>query len=265
MTKITFLGTGGDNYLIGKCLRNSGGIVIQNGNLQFHIDPGPNSIMMAKNTGINVRETTAVICTNPKLLHCADLNSVIYAMTYGGMDIKGVLVTTKPILEGTDKEIPLLLNSSRDSVEKIILADSEKRIGIENVDIQFHATTNPNVVGMKIFMPDVIIGYSSDTAYSETIANQYRKVDILILNVLNPTGVKEHGEMSTDDAIKFIQKVRPQLTIFTGFGKAMLEQDPILEARRAHNETGCQVLAAIDGQTVSPASYSAGSKQKRLK
>ena len=46
MTKITFLGTGGDNYIISKCIRNASGIVIEYNDLQLHIDPGPNSLLM---------------------------------------------------------------------------------------------------------------------------------------------------------------------------------------------------------------------------
>lgn len=266
MTKITFLGTGGDYYLVSKGIRNASGIVVQTDELQFFIDPGPNALLMAKNTNINPRATTAIICTSNKLIRCNDANALISAMTYEGMDVKGVLVGTKTLIEGNEEELPMIHNRSKKFVERIIEAEPDKKIGIEEVDIQFiEANDSYDTVGMKMLLPDVVVGYASDTSYNERIALQYKKVDILILNVHNPSGVKEQYQMSTDDAIKFIKKSKPQLAILTGFSKNMLEQDPLLEARKVHSETGCQVMAAIDGQTISPASYSAKSKQRRLK
>ncbi|MFT4297597.1 MAG: MBL fold metallo-hydrolase [Candidatus Woesearchaeota archaeon] len=266
MTTITFLGTGGDSYVISKCIRNSGGIIIQNNEVQLHIDPGPNSLLTAKNNNINIRATTAIICTSPKISHSNDVNAVISGMTYNGVDIKGVLVATKTLIEGDEKNSPYLQNFFRNCVERIIIAEPEKKIGIENVDIHFcEANDYCDTVGLKIFMPDLVIGYSSDTSYSEAIAKQYENCDILIMNIQNPFGGRQKNNMCSDDAVKFIKRVKPQLAILTHFGKAMLEQDPLLEAREIHALTGVQVMAAVDGQSISPVSYSAQGKQKQLK
>ena len=266
MTKITFLGTGGDNYVISKCIRNSSGIVVEYGDIQFHIDPGPNSLLMAKNNGINLRATTAIICTTPKISHCNDVNAVISAMTYNGVDVKGVLVGTKTLVNGDEQNKPFLQDFFMNCVEKVIVVGPDKKIGIESVDIHFlEAEDYCDTVGLKMYLPDLVIGYPSDTSYSDKIAKQYEGSDILILNVVNPSGVKAKHQMSTDGAIKFINKVKPQLAILTHFGKAMLEEDPIVEARIIHRATGCQVLAAVDGQSISPSSYSANAKQKSLK
>jgi ribonuclease BN (tRNA processing enzyme) len=266
MTKITFLGTGGDNYIISKGIRNSGGIILQHDELQFHIDPGPNSLLLAKNNDINPRATTAIICTSPKISHCNDINIMISAMTYNGVDVKGVVVGTETIVKGNQGNFPILHSFFRNCVERVIISEPGKKIGIENVDIYFLETTDYcDTVGMKMLFPDITLGYSSDTSYSEKVAKQYEGCDILILNVPNPTGVKKKYQMSTDDAIKFISKIKPQLAILTHFGKGMLEEDPLVEARNVHNKTGCQVMAAVDGQSISPTSYSAKSKQKKLK
>ena len=50
--KITFLGTGGDAFVIGKQIRASGGIILQAEGLQFHIDPGPGALVKAAENGI---------------------------------------------------------------------------------------------------------------------------------------------------------------------------------------------------------------------
>ncbi len=266
MTKIYFLGTGGDSYVISKCIRNSGGIVIQHDDLQFHIDPGPNSLHMAKKSGINIRATTAVVCTSPKITHCNDINALISGMTYNGVDVKGVIVGTRTMVEGDENNTPLLQDFFKNCVERVIVAESGKKIGIETADIIFCETTDYcDSVGMMIHMPDLNIGYTSDTSYSDKIAKQYLKSDILILNVQNPFGVNSKYKMSSDDAIKFVDKVKPQLAILTHFGKEMLEKDPLLQARQIHAATGVQIMAVTDGQAISPTSYSAKGKQRQLK
>jgi ribonuclease BN (tRNA processing enzyme) len=266
MTKITFLGTGGDVHVISKCIRNSGGIIIQHDDLQFHLDPGPNSTLMAKSAGINTRATTAIICTSPKISHANDINCLISGMTYNGADIKGVLIATKTLIEGTENTHPLLQNFFRSCVEKIIIAEPEKRIGIEYVDMQFvSAEDYCDTIGIIFFMPDLTLGYSSDTSYSDKIAKQYEGCDILILNIQLPFGAKEKYKMSSDDAVKFINKVQPKLAIITHFGKDLIQKDPKEEARQIHKLTGCQVMAADDLQSIAPTNYSAKSKQQRLK
>lgn len=266
MTDIIFLGTAGDDYVASKCLRNSGGIRIHLGDLQLHIDPGPNALCTCKSCQSNLRQTTAVICTSNKLIRCNDVNAVISAMTYHGEDINGVLVAVKSIIDGTSSEHPILLSSLKKCVEKIIIAQEGKKIGIENVDIQFVASSNSEeTLGMKMLFPDVVIGYPSDTAYSDKIAREFENCDILILNVPLASGLKHGSMMSIDDAIKFTSIVKPQLVVLTGFGKSMLDNDPMVEARKVHQETGCEVLAATDGLVLSPSNYSTRSKQRSLK
>jgi len=54
------------------------------------------------------------------------------------------------------------------------------------------------------------------------------------------------------------------LAIIQHFGFDMLKADPLLEARDIQRVTGVQTIAAKDGLIITPASYDAGSKQKRL-
>ena len=63
-SSIIFLGTGGDSYVIGRQLRASGGIILQLDEDQYHIDPGPGSLVMAKEAGINLRANTALFVSN---------------------------------------------------------------------------------------------------------------------------------------------------------------------------------------------------------
>lgn len=266
MTDIIFLGTGGDTVVITKCIRNSSGIVIKHEDVQFYLDPGPNALFLSKCNNVNLRETTAILCSSSKMSQSNDVNAVISAMTYNGLDVKGVLVAPKMIVEGNESNYAMLQPHFKKCVEKIIFAEPEKKISIQNIDIHFlEANDYTETVALKIYMPDLVIGYSSDTSYSDKFGKQFEGCDVLIMNIQNPEGINKKNQMNTRDAIKFVKKVKPQLAIMTRFGKSMIDADPLQEARKVHNETKVQVMAVIDGQKISASSYNTKSKQKRLK
>jgi len=266
MNKITFLGTAGDSFVAGKQIRASGGIIIRLGDVQLHLDPGPGALARAEEHGVNLRANTAVLVSNSSLLHCNDTNAVIDAMTYGGMDKKGVLVSNKSFVEGTEKEKPLLRNTQRSFVEKIVVMEEGQKLGIENVEV--HAlsaiSSDPNAIGFKILAPDFTLVYTSDTKYSRDLIKEYEKTDILILNVPMPGEEKVENQLNSNSAIKVIKKVKPKLAIITHFGIKMIKGDPLYEGREIQKATGVQVLIAKDGFSISPRSYSAKSDQKRL-
>ena len=70
--------------------------------------------------------------------------------------------------------------------------------------------------------------------------------------------------LSSDDAIKIINAVKPKLAIIHHLGIKMIEADPMYEAREIQKKTNTQVIAAKDGLTVNPISHSSSVKQKRL-
>ena len=266
MTEIAFLGTGGDTYVISRGIRQSGCIVIKHNNMQLVIDPGVGTLQSARRCDISLRATTAVICTSSQLHYANDLNAVITSMTYDGSDITGVVVGTPKTVEQSEHVVPWLRKPFSEYIERVMVALPDKKIGIEDADIYFNPIIgDEDAVGMKIVLPDVTIGYTPDTGYAERIATLYEGCDILILSVPLAAGMQSKSMLSSVDAIKFIQRVKPKLAILTRFGKSMLENDPLQEARQIHSETGVQVLAASDGQIISPSSYSAKGSQQRLK
>jgi hypothetical protein len=108
--------------------------------------------------------------------------------------------------------------------------------------------------------------YTGDTGYSKEIVEQYKKADIIILNLVYPANSKEKdsNNLNFEDAQNIIQKTKPRLVVITHFGKKMLDSDPLDEARELQRATGVQVLAATEGMSINPESYSAGSKQRTL-
>jgi len=261
---IIFLGTAGDAILFGKQFRASGGIVIVTNNTQLHIDPGPGSLVRAVQMKVNVRETTGILVSNNTILKSSDVNALISGMTYEGLDHKGVIVAQKNVIEGSEDDHPTITRECLSYVEKAIGLESGQKVGINDTEVYATRTFGTDSIGFKIACPDFTIGYTSDTEYRAELANAFEGVNILIVNCKNPEVVKEKNSMNTTDIINLVEKVKPALTILTGFGIKMIEHDPINEARKIQKETGCQVMAAKDGLRINPTDYSAKNKQKRL-
>jgi len=263
---IIFLGTGGDSYVVGKQTRTAAGIVLQIGEDQFHIDPGPSSLAMAKAADINLRANTAVLVSHNHLNHANDINAVIDAMTYSGFDKKGVVVAAKSVAEGYEKVLPSLQPFYKNCVERVIIAEGGKKIGINNLEIQAIKAVHddPYAIGFRFIAPDFNLVYSGDTSYHTSVLAEYENADILILNV--PYLKKEEGQhnLCREDAVRIISRVKPKLTIMTHFGANFLKADPLYEIREIQKDTNCNVIAAKDGMSIHPAGYNAASGQKSL-
>ena len=264
--KIIFLGTGGDSIVVGKQIRASGGIIIQVDDNQFHIDPGPGSLIMAKQLDISLRENTALLVSHAHINHCNDVNAVLEAMTHSGLDKKGVLLCNKTVFNGTDKIHPYLTEYHKNLVERAIALEPNQRVGINEVEVKTTATKHfdPNGLGFKLFTSKFILGYTSDTEFSPEIAENFKETDVLILNVQQPQDMKSPGYMCTETAISFIKAVNPKLAIITHFGVKMIDSDPLNEARTIQKSTGIQTISATDGLVIDPISYSANLRTKTL-
>lgn len=265
-SSIIFLGTGGDSFVVGRQIRASGGIVLQVDDNQFHIDPGPGSLTMAKEVGVNVRANTALLVSHNHLNHCNDVNAVIDAMTYAGFDKKGVLIGNNNVINGSQNQVPFLQEYYKNCLERFIVLNAGQKVGINNIEIKALKTrhSETGAIGFKFFTPEFTLSYSGDTKYSVEVLEEYKNSNILILNVPFLKENKENDGLSKIDAIKIIKGVKPRLTILTHFGIDFLKVDPLYEIRDIQKETECQVLAAKDGMVINPISYSVEKGQKTL-
>lgn len=264
--KIIFLGTGGDSFVIGKQIRASGGIIIQIEDSQFHIDPGPGALVRATEYGINLRSNTGVICTNNKIEHANDANAVIDAMSLGGIDIHGVFVCTKSVINGSDRDSPMLSSYYRKCVERVLTLEKGQSLGINNIELKGVGvkSSDPSDIGLKIITPSFCVGYTSDTGYTPQLSEELKGVDILIVNVLYPNDMRNEFQLCTHDATRLITEVQPKLVILTHFGVKMLEADVLTQARFMQNETKIQTVVAKDGMVINPVSYDVNLRQKTL-
>ncbi|MBS3137766.1 MBL fold metallo-hydrolase [Candidatus Woesearchaeota archaeon] len=267
--KIIFLGTAGDAIVVGKQLRASGGIIIQVDNTQLHIDPGPGALTMASMYGINLRNTNAILVSDNHINHCNDINAVINAMTAGGEEPKGVLICCKSVVERIEdqKELtPFLMPHYKQLLDKTIILERGNKTNVNEIDIKATYTKHSDhaAVGFRILSSKFNLGYTGDTGFSKKLIDDFNDIDMLILNVQNPASYKKDHQLNSDDAIKIILDVKPKLAVITHFGIKMLEADVLSEVRRIHLATGIQVIAAKDGMSINPVSYSVQLRQKTL-
>ncbi len=264
--KIIFLGTGGARIVVAKQFRATGGIIIQYDNDQLHIDPGPGSLVRARQFDINLEKNTVILVSHNHLDHCNDMNAVIDVMTKGGIIKRGVLIGNKTVLKGLKDEYPYLTNHHAKCLQKVIVAEAGKRIKLNEINIipTKAKHDDPNTVGFRIITPKFTLGYTSDTEYFRGIDKEYKGCDIMIINNLRAFGKKYKGHLSSTETVKLLQKVKPKLAIIQHFGMTMLKANPVYEAREIQKQTKVQTIAATDGIHIDPISYSAKSGQKTL-
>jgi phosphoribosyl 1,2-cyclic phosphodiesterase len=245
-------------------MRSAGGIVLQSGENQFHIDPGVGAVQKAAEYGANLRANTAILVSNASIYHANDANAVIDAMTYSGLDKKGVLIANKTSVSGTDEVSPIITKEYRDMLERFIVVDRGQRIGINDVEIKALTArfSEPNSLGFKFYTSDFTLTYTGDTVYAADIVEQYKDSHILILNI--PTKKKDGQGLSIEDAITIIQKVKPGIAILTNFGSEIIKSDPLYEVREVQKQTGVQTIAAKDGMIINPTAYASAQGQKTL-
>ena len=254
MARIIFLGTAGSSAVVSKQLRSSGGMVLQVGDLQFHIDPGPGALNKAKEYGINLHNTTAVLVSHNHINHCNDLNAVVDAMTHGGIEHRGIVVASKSVLQPSEKNHPFLTKYHQSLVEKIIPVEKNHKVGVELVEIHALSAehTDPSAVGFKFFCPKLTVAYTGDTQLTPKLLEELMGTDLLILNVPYPSESGTGMNLDVNAAVRIIDHVKPKMAILTHFGLQMLKADPILQAREIQRATGIQTIAAHDGLSITP-------------
>jgi len=264
-SRILFLGTAGDSLVMGKQLRACGGIFVETEDLQFLINPGPGSLVRARQYNVNPRELDALLISENTLLEASDANTIIDAMTNGGLDTKGVIICAPNVLEGTKNYHPAISPYHKKCVEKIIALKEGDKVAMNSVEVRPMRTKgrNEDNVGFQIYTPSFTLGYVGNTGYQKQIAEQYKGVDILIVNV--PHIIKKtQTDLFIEDAIKLISDAKPQLAILTHVGIKMLESDLLTLVRQVQRETNVQTIMAKEGMVIDPKSYSATQRQKKL-
>ena len=247
--KITFLGTGGGRYVLINQLRATGGFIIESKNLNMIIDPGPGTLVRAKQFHNNLTKLNCIFVSHCHPDHYTDLEMVIEAMSLGVKKKRGVLISNENVIKGGKEYRPVVSNYHLDILEKIYILKPNEEISFLNTKLKTTKCSHGEEKCIGFVLEDEKkIGYTADGGYYEGQEDYFKSCDCLIINCLRPRNSEPYGHMNVDKAKILIEKVKPKLAILQHFGMKMLFGVAEREAKWISRETEVETVAARDGQ-----------------
>jgi phosphoribosyl 1,2-cyclic phosphodiesterase len=251
--EIVMLGTGGGRFVTMTQRRRTAGIRVLGEGLNLHLDPGPAALVYSIIEGLDPQKLTAVFVSHCHPDHYTDAEVLIEAMTRGMTKKHGLLVADKSVISGSDACGPSISKYHQQMTESTIEAAAGMKFQLSNLNVYVAAArhSDPEAVGFRFEVP--VFGsfaYTSDTEYFEGIGDYYRRVRLLILCVMRPSGKPWKGHMTSDDAIKIVEEAQPEQVVLTHLGMQMLIRGPEKEAKLIQEETRVPTVSALDGMRV---------------
>lgn len=252
MAKVTFLGTGGGRHTTMFQARSTGGFLLECNGCRVHVDPGPGALTNMCLIGYDLRQTDAVVVSHCHPDHYSDAQVVIEGMTRGGWVKRGEVFGSVTAIDGQGGLGPMLSPYHRNLPMRCSVIKAGDRLEIGDVDTEIMKAdhNDPTNVGFKFHTENGIFSYVSDTYYSDEIADQYKGSRVLLLPITTPSGNRIKGHLCTDDAIPFLERVKPELCIFIHLGIVMLKNDPYGQAKMVEDATGVRTIVGEDLMTL---------------
>jgi len=251
MDSIIFLGNGGGRVVLSTQMISTAGFVMQLGEKQIFVDPGPGALLRAKLCGLRASKTDIIFVSHHHLDHANDVNAVIDSMTLGGINQKGILIGTSTLINGSETESAYLTKFHKGALKECFALKPGDKIKIN--ELEFRATQTQHDCENNGFVVDTKngrIGYTSDTAPFEGLAKQFEGCELLILNVLKPGAQKWKTHLCSEDVVAILKEVKPKLAVIRGFGAKIVKAHPTYEAREIQKRSGVQTVAAYDGMRI---------------
>ena len=252
MTKVTFLGTGGGRHTTMFQARSTGGFLIDTGASRIHVDPGPGALTNMCQIGYDLRTTDAVIISHCHPDHYSDAQVVIEGMTYGGWRRRGEIYGSLSVMEGYEGLGPMMSPYHKNLADRTFILKPGDEYDIAGLRTRIVRAdhNDPTNVGFIFETENGLFSYVSDTYYSDEIAEQYKGTRVLLLPITTPSGNRIKGHLCTDDAIPFLNIVKPELCIFIHLGIVMLKHDPVKQAKMVEDATGVRTIVGEDLMTL---------------
>ncbi len=241
--RVLFLGTGGGRYVTSSQKRATGGIVITSGEISLIMDPGPCSLCRILERRVNPR-FDAMLISHGHTDHSAGANPVIEAMTDGTRNKRGVLICPEGVVGGMVTEYHASL------LEEVEIVSPGDVVKVKDTTVRTVKAVHSDSMKCVGFVINETIGYTGDTGYYQGMGKEYKGLDTLIVNVINPTDNIYDTIMSVKGAELLAGEARPKRMVITHFGRNMLRAGPENIAARIQERTGVRTLAAKDGLEV---------------
>ena len=246
---MTFLGTGGGRHTAMYQTRSTGGILIEhNEGKHLHLDPGPGALTQMKKIHYDLSRTNSLIVTHAHPDHYSDAETVIEGMTFGGKKKGGRLYGSPTVINGMGALGPCISKYHLGLIEYATVLEPGMAIDIDGLRTEVCRTdhSDPTNVGLRFDSGQGVISYVCDTSYSEEIARQHMGSRVLILPVTTPDDMRIPFHLCTEDAVFFIERVKPELAIFIHLGIVMIKKGPDRQAQETEERTGVRTVSARD-------------------
>ncbi|MCL1979310.1 MAG: MBL fold metallo-hydrolase [Methanomassiliicoccaceae archaeon] len=247
--RITFLGTGGGRHTAMYQTRSTGGMLVEHGEgKHLHIDPGPGALTNMHRIHYDLSRTDSLIVSHAHPDHYSDAESVIEGMTFGGWKKRGHLYGSPTVINGEGLLGPCISKYHQGIIRDITVLKPRDVLDIDGMRTETCMSdhSDPTNVGFRFDSGCGIVSYVSDTSYSGGIAEQYKGSRVLILPVTTPDDMQIPYHLCTDNAVSFIDLVKPELAVFIHFGIVMIKRDPAKQALETERRTGVRTVAARD-------------------
>lgn len=250
--RITFLGTGGGRHTTMYQVRSTGGMLIEHNGRFLHVDPGPGALTQMHRIRYDLTRTESLIVSHCHPDHYSDAESVLEGMSRGGWVKRGSLYGSKSVISGDGNLGPCISPYHQGIVSSVTEFGPGDVLDVDDmrVDVCRAEHSDPTNVGFRFHTDCGIVSYVSDTSYSDEIADQYVGSRVVMLPITTPSGNRINYHMCTDDAIPFLERVRPELAVFIHLGVVILRRGPEKEARMVEDATGVRTIAAHDLMTL---------------
>ncbi|MDR1954518.1 MAG: MBL fold metallo-hydrolase [Candidatus Methanoplasma sp.] len=249
MFRITFLGTGGGRHTAMYQTRSTGGMLVEHSGGKFlHVDPGPGALTQMKRIHYDLAKTDSAMVSHAHPDHYSDAECVIEGMTHGGWKKKGHFYGSPTVIDGEGPLGPCVSKYHIGIVGGVTVLSPGMTLDIDGLRTIVCRTdhSDPTNVGFKFLSDEGIVSYVSDTSYSKEIAEQYIGSRVLILPVTTPDSLRIPYHLCTEDAVSFIDVVRPELAVFIHLGIVMIKRGPEKQAYGAEKKTGVKTIAVKD-------------------
>ncbi len=253
MVNLLFLGTGGGRFTTLYQTRATGGLYIFD-DKRIHIDPGPGALIQMHNHNLNPKKTDAILISHSHTDHYSDGEVLIECMTNGGTEKRGMLFASESVINGYENLGPAVSKYHKSLLEKVQNLNPGEEFQIGNMDItatkSFHS--DPTTIGFKLSTQDGIISYVVDTAYNDQLIEEHKNARLMVISVTRPLNARIPFHLSTEDAVKLVSQVNPEIVIITHFGYKMLRENTVeKQADWIWKETSIKTIAAKDSMRIS--------------
>jgi phosphoribosyl 1,2-cyclic phosphodiesterase len=229
--------------------RCTGGVLIEHGDGKYlHVDPGPGALTQMKRIHYDPALTNSLIVSHAHPDHYSDAETVIEGMTLGSWVTRGSLYGSNTVIHGKGTLGPCISKYHQAAVKTVSILEPGSVLDIDGMTAEVCRTSHsdPTNVGFRFDSGHGMISYVSDTSYSEEIAMQHMGSRVLLLPVTTPDSLRIPYHLCTEDAVSFINLVKPEMAIFIHLGITMIKRGPTEQAAEAERKTSIKTVSVKD-------------------